>query len=281
MSEPLQQHTEKIDTTPSSDGQRSAALAAALQQTATDIRASLEGSSIEVLSSAAIREERLRPLREQYYQRQEVRALAKSDEGILTARSGNADATDMVAAHIKRTEDVSMLFLREAEAECAQADIDLPKTRVLLHLAYSYAKSLSAGKHNHPGAMQALQAWQADLAARNPAAVGRLVQTYVQSVLAEAAEEKPDHIWMGQWIALCTGFAPALTEQLAQTLQAAITKRCEYFVAKVEAELAKPRPDRSIISMNIIVPPKYYDQLPPGSTIPNRVKELEERIAAL
>lgn len=279
MSEPLQQHEEKIDTTPPSDGQRSAALAAALQQTATDIRASLEGNSIEVLPSTAIREERLRPLREQNYKRPEVLALSKSDRDILAGRTDG----DLNEARIEAAAAVCELFFHEAEEECKKPDIDLPKARVLLHHAYSYAKSLSApeSKYKDPRAMNALQAWQTDLAARNPAAVGRLVQTYVQSVLAEAAEEKPDHIWMGQWIALCTGFAPALTEQLAQTLQAAITKRCEYFVAKVEAELAKPRPDRSIISMNIIVPPKYYDQLPPGSTIPNRVKELEERIAAL
>ncbi len=251
---------------------------------AADIVARLIRPETIEAPKTAIREEELRVLRQQLRDRPEVRELQQSDAGIVDARSANVDGVvdDLVARHIKGTERVSTAFLTDAEAECAADTVaDLAKARVLIHFGYSYAKSLSAGRHNDFGALNALKVWQAKLAADKPAAVAQLVQSYMDAIDAECAGEKPDNIWLAQWVDLCTGFAPERAAELAEKLQAGIAKRCEFFLAKVEAELAKATPDRKVIGQNITVPPKYFDQLPAGSAIPERYKVAQAQAEAL
>ncbi len=173
------------------------------------------------------------------------------------------------------------MFLQYAEAECLMREIDMPKTRVLIQLGYSYAKSLSAGRHNNANALLALKEWQAEIAQRHPEAARQVTESYVQSIDAEIAGPKPDLIWLTQWIDLCTGFAPGLAAELAEKFSDGVHARCEYFIGQVEAELAKEKPNLGTIGLNIVVPRNYYAQLKPGSTIPDRVKALEERLDAL
>ncbi len=266
MTEPLQPSQPTPDAVPVPDAQKpqpssKEGIVSTLLKVAADLRASL--TSEQQSGQPVIREGDFRELRESLRNREEIKELVQSDAAIGNARGGTdaAAVEKLVEEHIKRMENVSTVFLNDAEAECVMPAIDLGKTRVLIQYGYSYAKTLATGKYKNPSGLNALKAWQ--------------------SKLAEPTSEKPDLIMLTQWIYLCTGFAPELATELAGKYQEAIAKRCEYFIAKVEEELAKEKPNMSVIGMNIIVPPDYYVQLTPGSTIPERVKALEARVDAL
>jgi hypothetical protein len=273
---------DKEDVTPVDAKADGEAVAAGREETTAAIRANLTKEHINV-PREPIREANLRELRESLFKRKEVQDLSALDGAVLGARGkkDGAAVEHAVSGYIKSTELVSTVFLKDAEAECTAAEIDLPKLRVLIQMGYSYAVALANGTHKNPGALNAMKEWQASVAARHPEAIGQLVETYKETIDAEVADSKPDLIMMRQWITLCSGFAPGLATELEGKFQEAIPRRCEYFISRVEAEFAKEKPDMTVIWQNISVPANYYNLLAPGSPIPDRVKALQERFDAL
>lgn len=252
--------------------------------TNADLRENLTGEGKpEVQIAKYINEDDLKGLREQLNKPPEFLALSEINAAIAEAKR-NKDAEKMESLLPQRVEcfaRLSQVFLRDAEAECAMPDMDLVKTRVLIHLAYNNAKLLSAGNDNNPVALNALKEWQAKLVETHPEAAKKLAETYVRSVEAGTAAEKPDCGWIKQWIDLCNGFAPERTPELMEKYHAAAERRCEFLIAKIVDELAKEKPDISMVTTTIGYPPNYYVHLKQGSTVPVRVEALKSEVDAL
>ncbi len=259
------------------------AAGALVHKTTADIFANLlREEKIDALFDKPINEEDLKPLRDQLNQHPEILELVSINRELAKAKGKDeAEVADLVQKHIEGLARVSQVFLRLAEAQCASPEMDLAQTRVMIHLAHSNAKALSAGGHKNPVALNALKEWQTKLVQEYPEAAKKLVDSYVRSVEAGTAAEKPDFIWLKQWIDLCNGFAPERTPELMEKFHAAAERRCDFFIAKIEQELAKRDPDMSVIKDSMVIPPNYYVHLKQGSTVPERVDVLKREVEAL
>lgn len=242
----------------------------------------LSADALDVLKAPRIHEGELRQLREATNKHPAILRLKELDTEIATASPGNAGGVDLlVQGHIQALTDASQAFLADVKKECERPTMDLVNTRVMLHIAYSNAKALSAGRHKNPIALNALREWQATMATENPAAVAKLVASYVTIVNDETAAEKPDFIWLNQWIDLCIGFDPSREPELREKFHAAAERRCDFWIAKIEAELDCPSPNMAEVNSGLSMPPNYYAHLKPGSTVPDRMQALQRRIDAL
>lgn len=255
---------------------------AVASETTTGLRANLSGEGkVDILADKPINEDELKDLRNELNQHPEILELVRINAGIARAKGEDeAEQKRLTQQHVEGLARISQVFLRDAQAECAKTDMDLVRTRTLIHVAYSNAKALSAGKHQNPVALNALKDWQAALTVSHPEAVQKLVQTYARSIEAGTAAEKPDFIWLKQWIDLCTGFAPEREAEFKEKFHAAAERRCEFLMAKIEDELAKEKPDMSMVTTTIGYPPNYYVHLKPGSTVPDRIQALKLQIEA-
>lgn len=259
------------------------AAGALTHETTTSIRTNLTSEGrLDILEEKPINEDTLKDLRNSLNKPPEVLELMANLQALAQAKGKDAEAeADLVRKNVEGLTRVSQIFLEKAQAECAMADMDLVKTRVLIHLAYNNAKALSAGRHNNSAALDALKAWQATLITGHPEAAKKLVQSYERTIAEGAAAEKPDFIWLKQWIDLCTGFAPELAPALMEKFHAAAERRCDFLIAKIEDELVREKPDMSMVTTTIGYPPNYYVHLKQGSTVPDRVQALQQRVAAL
>ena len=259
------------------------AAGALTHETTTSIRANLtDEGGLDVLEEKPINEDTLKDLRNSLNKPPEVLELMENLKALAQVKGKDAEAeADLVKKNVEGLTRVSQIFLEKAQAECAMADMDIVKTRVLIHLAYNNAKALSAGRHNNSAALDVLKAWQVTLITEHPEAAQKLVQSYERTISDGTAAEKPDFIWLKQWIDLCTGFAPEREVEFMEKFHAAAERRCDFLIAKIEDELIKEKSDMSMVTTTIGYPPNYYVHLKPGSTVPDRIQTLQSRVDAL